>query len=84
MLTRAFRTLPALAALALLPAPAAAQTFDLTGIWKLNTGIELYRLRQVDNRLYWMVDGTPQRGYVNLFVGLISVEWYLRKKWGLA
>src|SRR6185436_10806442 len=64
-----FRLLPALA----LVAPSLpAQTFDLTGIWKSNTAIELYRVRQIENRLYWTVDGTPQRGYVNVFVGFIS------------
>jgi len=66
------RSLRCLAALLLVAPSLPAQTFDLTGIWKTNTAIEIYRIRQIENRLYWVVDGTPQRGYVNVFVGLIS------------
>jgi hypothetical protein len=72
MLTRAFCILSVLGALAIQAAPASAQTFDLTGFWKSNTAVEVYRVRQIDNRFYWMVDGIPQRGYANVFVGLIS------------
>ena len=38
---KTFMPLPGLTLLALLPALAAAQTFDLTGLWKSNTAVEL-------------------------------------------
>ena len=54
-------------------AVARAQTIDLTGIWQDDTrGGGIYRLRQVGNRAYWIVDGTPMRSYVNLFSGEIT------------
>lgn len=64
---------------AVLPAPGAPQTagitqsIDLTGLWRDDTGGgAIYRLRQVGNWLYWLVDGTPKGSYVNLSYGQIS------------
>lgn len=72
MFIRAFCILSVLGALAMQAAPASAQTFNLTGFWRSNTAVEVYRIRQMDNILYWTVDGTAQGGYVNVFVGIIS------------
>jgi hypothetical protein len=50
-----------------------AQGIDLTGLWKDDTGGgAIYRLRQVGNRVYWIVDGSPMGSFVNLSYGEIS------------
>ena len=49
------------------------QSIDLTGLWRDDTGGgAVYRLRQVGNWLYWLVDGTPKGSYVNISYGQIS------------
>jgi hypothetical protein len=52
--------------------PANAQNFDLTGLWQDHAGGAIYRVRQVGNRVYWIVDGTPVGSFVNLSYGEIS------------
>src|SRR6185436_8617930 len=70
---RLMRSLGFLLLLPLAPAATRAQTVDLTGLWEDDTrGGGTYRLRQAGNRVYWIVDGTPMRSYVNLFSGEIA------------
>jgi hypothetical protein len=42
---------------------------QLTGEWKDNNGA-CYKIRQIDNRIYWSMDGSPR--VVNVFVGYIA------------
>jgi hypothetical protein len=52
--------------------PASAQNIDLTGLWQDDTGGgAVYRIRQVGNRVYWIVDGSPKGSFVNLAYGEI-------------
>jgi hypothetical protein len=53
--------------------PVNPQGLDLTGLWKDDTGGgAIYHVRQVGNRVYWIVDGTPMGSFVNLSYGEIS------------
>ena len=53
--------------------PVTAANIDLTGLWRDDTrGGAIYRLRQVGNWVYWIVDGTPMGSYVNASYGQIS------------
>ena len=40
---------------------------------------------KIDVPLKWQLGDTPYDAltYVLVFVGLITTEWYLRKKWGM-
>ncbi len=49
-----------------------AQPFDLTGFWQNPGGSAIYRVRQIGNDVYWMVDGTAVGSYANVFFGQIS------------
>jgi hypothetical protein len=50
-----------------------AHALDLTGLWQDDSGGDgTYRLRQINDWVYWVVDGTPQGSYVNLAYGQIS------------
>ncbi|HEY3257989.1 MAG TPA: FecR family protein, partial [Gemmatimonadaceae bacterium] len=45
--------------------PVNPQGLDLTGLWKDDTGGgAIYHVRQVGNRVYWIVDGTPMGSFV--------------------
>ena len=46
-----------------------AQVYNLTGLWQDENGTT-YRLRQIDNTLYWSMDGRPT--YMNVFYGTIN------------
>lgn len=53
--------------------PVTTGNIDLTGLWRDDTGGgAIYRLRQVGNWVYWIVDGTPMGSYVNASYGQIS------------
>jgi hypothetical protein len=53
--------------------PGNPQGLDLSGFWKDDTGGgAVYHVRQVGNRIYWVVDGTPMGSFVNLSYGEIS------------
>lgn len=63
---------------ALLGPPAAA--YDLTGLWKDESGLATYRLRQIGDWVYWGVDGTPMGSFANLSYGqirgdLLETQW---------
>jgi LCCL domain len=50
-----------------------AQSVDLTGLWQDNTGGgAVYRVRQIDDYVYWSVDATAVRSFANVFVGTIE------------
>ena len=50
-----------------------AQNTDLSGFWGDDvTPGAVYRVRQVGNKFYWLVDGTSQKSFANVFIGEIS------------
>lgn len=55
------------------PTVPVSQSGDLTGLWLDDTGGgAVYRVRQIGNQFYWIVDGTPRGSYVNMAFGTIS------------
>lgn len=55
------------------PTDAGAQQIDLTGLWQDDSGGSgVYRVRQLGNRLFWIVDGTSKGSYVNFAFGEIT------------
>jgi hypothetical protein len=54
-------------------APVKAERIDLTGLWVDDTGGgAVYHMRQLGNRVYWIVDGTSVGSFANLSYGEIS------------
>jgi LCCL domain len=50
-----------------------AQPVDLTGLWQDDSGGgAVYRIRQIDDQVYWSVDATAVRSFSNVFVGTIA------------
>lgn len=61
--------------------PPAAGSGDLSGLWVDDTrGGGIYRLRQIGNKLYWVVDAVSKQSFANAYLGeingnIISGEW---------
>ena len=54
------------------PPPATNPAKDLSGLWRNPGSTEVYRVRQIGNRLYWGIDATHRDSFANIYYGDIK------------
>ena len=52
--------------------PAGSTVTDLSGLWRNPGGSATYRVRQIGNKLHWIVDAVSAGSFANIFEGDIS------------